>query len=271
MNFSKLVFICCFFCLNHLQAQTNWKLSVQMWTFHKYDFQTGLKKADSCALKFIEAYPGQKMGDGFEHTMGPDMSFAERQQLKQLLSVSKIKIIAFGVVSVEKEEDWLPVFEFCKDMNIPFITAEPKRAHLDAVNELAKAYNIKVAIHDHPKPSDYWHPDSVLAAIKGRPYIAVCADIGHWARNGLNVVECLQALKGKIWGLHLKDVDGFKIDAADVLFGTGVCDLPAVMAELKRQKFNGFLSVEHEANFYNNVPDVKKNISYYFSQLSILK
>jgi len=271
MPFNKLVFIGCFFFITNTFAQKNWKLSVQMWTFHKYDFQTGLRKADSCELTFIEAYPGQKMGEGFEHVLGPDMTFAEKQQLKQQLTKHKIKIIAFGVVTVVKEEDWVPVFEFCKDMNISFITAEPKKEHLDAVNELAKAYNIKVAIHDHPKPSDYWHPDSVLVAIKGRPYLGVCADIGHWARNGLNVVECLQTLKGKIWGLHVKDVAEYRIDAEDVLFGMGVCDLPAVMAELKRQRFNGFLSIEHEANFYNNVPDVKKNISYYSKQLLLLK
>jgi sugar phosphate isomerase/epimerase len=163
-------------------------------------------------------------------------------------------------------------------MQIPIITAEPKTEHLDLVNSLAKEYQIKVAIHDHPKPSLYWHPDSVYAAIKNRPYIGVCADIGHWVRNGLNVLACLKKLEGRIMVLHLKDViknpnyrtSSFNGDAEeyiDTRLGQGVCNIPAVLRELKKQKFSGLFSMEHETNWENNVSDLLYNKAFYYSEL----
>jgi len=157
-------------------------------------------------------------------------------------------------------------------LHIPLITAEPLKEHLDIVNELAGKYHIKVAIHDHPKPSGYWHPDSVLAAMKNRPNIGVCADIGHWVRNGLNVVTCLQKLQGRIWDLHCKDVAAFgNPESEDVLLGKGVCDIAAVIKELHKQHFNGLVSFEHEVNWSSNVADIIYNKNYLIAQLKALK
>jgi sugar phosphate isomerase/epimerase len=123
-----------------------------------------------------------------------------------------------------------------------------------------------VAIHDHPKPNVYWSPDSVLAAIEGHSHIGSCADIGHWAKNGLNPVDCLKKLQGHIIGVHLKDVVKFgDTKAADTVVSKGVIDIPAVLAELKRQNFNGMLSIEHESNWYHNLPDVIFTRNYYDS------
>ena len=99
------------------------------------------------------------------------------------------------------------VFEFAKKMGIDTLVAEPEPAALDTVEKLCKEYNIKVAIHDHPKPSHYWNPDTVLEAVKGRtPLMGACADTGHWLRSGLDPVECLKKLEGRVICLHFKDL-----------------------------------------------------------------
>ena len=55
------------------------------------------------------------------------------------------------------------------------------------IDKLANEYNINVAIHDHPKPSHYWNPEAVLKVCEGRSKrIGACADVGHWARSGLD-------------------------------------------------------------------------------------
>ena len=33
-----------------------------------------------------------------------------------------------------------------------------------------------------------------------------CADIGHWVRSGLQPVECVKILKGRIMSSHMKDL-----------------------------------------------------------------
>jgi len=45
-----------------------------------------------------------------------------------------------------------------------------------------------------------------------------------------------------------------KLEGHDVPYGTGVSDIPAVLKELKRQKFVGNLSVEYEYHWTNSVP-----------------
>ena len=253
------------------QPVKDWKLGIQLWTFHITPFFNALNRVDSCGLQFIEIYPGQKLSNNTTATIGPSLTSEERVAIKKIIKAKGITIVAYGVVACNKVEEWKTHFEFAKDMGIAVITAEPAKEHLDIVNKLAGEYKIKVAIHDHPKPSQYWHPDSVLAAIKNRPNIGVCADIGHWVRNDLNVIECLKKLKGYIISLHLKDVIEYnKIESPDVLLGTGICNIPAVLKELKQQNFKGFFSIEHEINWATNVQDVIKNKQYYLQQIKKL-
>ncbi len=269
-----LLSLCLFFLLHNCFSQTTkgFKIGVQMWTFHISPFFDAVKRIDSAGLHYVEIYPGQKMGNGLTHTMGLNLTKEEREQVKKVLAAKKITIAAYGVVGCDKIEEWKAQFEFCKSMNIPVMTAEPLPAHLDEVNKLAGEYKVKVAIHNHPQPSHYWHPDSVLAAIKNRPNIGACADIGHWVRHGLNVVECLQKLKGRVWDVHFKDVAVYNIvESPDVFLGTGICNIPAVMKELKQQNFKGCLSIEHEVNWTTNVQDVIVNKKYYEQQLKKIK
>src|SRR5687768_11349463 len=170
----------------------DWKLGVQMWTFHEFPFVTALEKTDSAGIKFIEAFPGQPLGGDFKDEFGLKMSDDSKKKIKQLLQQKGITLVAYGVVVPESVEEWRRTFEFARDMGIQYITAEPARDHWDSINTMAGEFNIKIAIHDHPRPSRYDHPDSVVAAMTNRPNIGACADLGHWARNGLDVVECLK-------------------------------------------------------------------------------
>jgi sugar phosphate isomerase/epimerase len=261
----------------HIFSQTvnpskDWKLSVQLWTFNTSSFYTAIKKADSCKIKYVEAFPGQLLQDGSKSEFGPTMSAEERKTVKDFLHKKGITIAAFGVVVARTKEEWKQYFEFAADMKIPVITAEPEWNQLNDVNRLASAYNIQIAIHDHPIPDIYWHPDSVLRAMKGHSSIGVCADIGHWARNGLNVVDCIKKCDGKILAVHLKDVAEFgNAQAPDVLLGEGVCNIPAVLQQLKKQDFKGVFSIEYEEHPDNNMKDVKQHVQYFHEQVEKLK
>jgi len=277
MTEKLLVFITLFFISVSVAAQNtdtdkDWKLGVQLWTFNTSSFYTAVKKADSCKLEYIEAYPGQQLQDGSPSVFGPSMTADERKKLKEFLHKRGISIASLGVITAGSSKEWKEYFEFAVDMKIPVIVAEPEKNQLNDVNRFAGSYGIKVAIHDHPIPSPYWHPDSVMLAIKNRPNIGVCADIGHWVRNGLNVVDCLKKCNGRIIELHLKDVADFgNTQAPDVLLGEGACNIAAVLQELKKQNFKGIFSIEYEENPYNNLSDVKQHIFYFKEQAGKLK
>ncbi len=253
-------------------STAGFKLGVQMWTFMRFSFTDALNKVDSTGIKYIEAFIGQKLGGNLSGSFGLDMTKDTRDSVKSLLKKKGIKIIAMGVIVPRNREEWIKTFELAKDFGLSYVTAEPIKSQWDMVDSLAGVYGIPVAIHDHPKPNMYWSPDSVLAATVGHPHIGSCADIGHWARNGLNPVECLKKLEGHIIGVHLKDVVQFNNPRAnDTVVSKGVVDLPAVLAELKRQNFKGMLSIEHESNWYNSVPDVLFTKNYYDSLVQKLQ
>ena len=248
------------------------KLGVQLWTFRLFTFTEAVNKVDSAGIKNIEAFWGQQLGGGLQGEFGPAMSAATRAKVKELLQSKGISLLAFGVISPQDEKEWISAFELAKDFGLSYITTEPKKEHWDFIDSLAGVYNIKLAIHDHPFPSAYATPDSVLAAINGRKNIGACADLGHWARNGLNPVECLKQLEGHIYGAHLKDIVALNnTKAADTLVGKGVMDFPPIFVELKRQNFNGMMSIEHESNWENNLPDVIETRKYYEAEVSKLK
>ncbi len=250
----------------------NWKLGMQLWTFRMFTITEALQKADSCGIKYIEAFWGQALGGDSKDSFGIRMTQAGRDKLKDLLRSRNMQMIAMGVISPGNKQDWIDAFRLAKEFNLSYITAEPKKNLWDFVDSLAGAYNIKVAIHDHPKPNAYSHPDSVLAAINGHPNIGACADVGHWARNGLDPVDCLKKLEGHIYGVHLKDIVKFDdAQAADTVAGKGVIQFAPIFAELKRQQFKGMLSIEHESNWYHSVPDIIETVKLYKSETGKLR
>jgi sugar phosphate isomerase/epimerase len=250
----------------------NWKIGVQMWTFRMFTFAEALDKVDSAGVKYIEAFWGQPLGAGMKDSFGIRMSDDSKAKLKQMLQSKGISIVAMGVIVPRTREEWKKSFDLAKEFGLSYITAEPLKNQWDMVDSMAGAYGIKVAIHDHPKPNVYWSPDSVLAATVGHPNIGSCADIGHWARNGINPVDALKKLEGHIFGVHLKDIVKFDdTKAADTFVGKGVIDFPPIFQELKRQHFSGMFSIEHESNWYHSLPDVIETVKFYNDQVAKLK
>lgn len=249
----------------------DWKIGVQLWTFHFVPFVVALNKADSAGVHYLEAFPGQTLGGGMQGSFGIGMSESTKEKVKALLEAKNMHIYAMGVISPGTIAEWKKYFELGKYYGLSYLTAEPRKDQWDAIDSLAGIYHINIAIHDHPRPNAYWHPDSVLAAIKGHRHIGSCADIGHWVRNGLDPVTCLKELEGHIYGVHLKDIDqAGNTQAKDLVVGTGVINYPPVFKELERQNFEGYFSIEREDNWYNNVPDVVATVRFFNAQVGKL-
>jgi sugar phosphate isomerase/epimerase len=201
-------------------AYNGWRLGIQAWTFNRYSFYEAIDKTASLGLDWIEAYPNQRLSD--EHgdaKMGHDMAKELRKEVKQKLAESGVRLVNYGVVGLPNDEKQCrKVFDFAKDMGIETIVSEPPEDAFDMLDELCKEYKIKLAVHNHPKPSHYWNPDTVLKVCKGRSkWIGACADTGHWVRSKLDPVECLKKLEGRIVSVHFKEL----IDGHDTVWGTG--------------------------------------------------
>jgi sugar phosphate isomerase/epimerase len=243
-------------------ARAGWLLGAQSYTFNKFTFVETLDKMQQLGLKYVEVYFGQKLGEGFEGNMDFNMNPETRTKILELAKSKGITIMACGVVICNNEAEWRRLFDFAKAMGIKVITSEPAANDLDLVEKLADQYNIDVAFHNHPQPSPYWNPDLLLTALKGRSkHMGSCADVGHWKRMGIDPVEALKKLEGRIRILHFKDIAEGGAKAHDVIWGQGVCNVEGMLKELKRQHFKGMFSIEYEYNEENPVPDMTQCIT----------
>lgn len=249
-------------CAQKTPEDLGWKLCVGSYTFKEFTFAEALEKVESLGVKYIEMATRQKIGGEIEGTTAYTMDKSTQREILQLCSKHGIKILSYGVINGKNEADWDAIFKFAKEMGIPTILSEPKLEQLDLVERLANEYKINVAIHNHPKPTLYWSPEAVLEAVDGRSkYMGACADVGHWVRSGLDPVESMKKLEGRIFEFHFKDLSekGVK-EAHDVIWGTGVSDVKSMMREMKRQKFKGAVTVEYEHNWKNSYEEINESI-----------
>ena len=243
-----------------------WQLAVHSYTFKEFSIFEAIDKTAALGLHYMSISGTVSLG-GTNRVGTMNLSEKDQQAIKDKLKADGIvKLVNMGVVQLSPDEaKSRRVFEFAKKFGIDTLVAEPEPAALDVVEKLCKEYNIKVAIHNHPKGhSIYWNPDAVLEAIKGRtPLMGACADVGHWMRSGLDPLECLKKLDGHVICLHFKDLDTMGPNAHDVPWGTGAGQTKALMAELKRQNFHGAFCVEYEYHWETSQPEIAQCVKFF--------
>jgi sugar phosphate isomerase/epimerase len=255
-----------------------WQLAVHSYTFRKFSIDDAIAKTAAMGVHYMSISGSVNLHSATNSVPTPSLSEKEQQELLAKLKAAGItpKFVNMGVVQLPADEaKSRKVFEFAKQFGIDTLVAEPTPDALDTVEKLCKEYNIKVAIHDHPRPNHYWNPDVVLAAVKGRtPLMGACADVGHWKRSGLDPVECLKKLEGRIICLHFKDLmpDDPKAGPPpangsrkmhDVPWGTGESNVKAMMQELKRQNFHGAFCVEYEYHWDTSQPEIAECVKFF--------
>lgn len=243
-----------------------WRLGCQAYSFNRFAFSEAIDKVVSLGLHYVEMYPGQKLTPNRpEIVTGESMSPEVRKRVKSRLQDAGVKLVCYGVCGLSKDEaSSRKTFDFAKEMGIETIVSEPPNDAFDTVEKLCEEYSINVALHNHPKPSKYWDPEVVLKACKGRSKrIGACADTGHWMRSGLNPIECVKRLEGRIVSFHFKDLNKYGEGAHDVPWGTGEGDVKGVLAEIRRQGFKGVFSIEYEHNWLESLPEIAESVEYF--------
>jgi L-ribulose-5-phosphate 3-epimerase len=255
------------------EENKDWKLGVALYTFHTFSFPEALAKADSAGVEYVEGFTFGKAGADLDDSLILQLSPAGIDKIKQLIKASGLHMesiyVVGGTLGAFKKE-----FDIAKQLDVKYVTGEPPAALWDSVDSLAGAYGIKVAIHNHWKgTSAFWHPDSVLAALKNHPNFGACPDVGHWPKSGIDPVEGIKKLEGHIIALHLKDIaEANNPKLKDVRVGTGIVNFPEIFSELKRQKFTGYIIIERdEETEPSNLPSVIQTVKYYQEQVAKLK
>jgi sugar phosphate isomerase/epimerase len=243
-------------------------ITVQCWTFRKFTLFEALDKIKALGVKYVEVYPGQQIEPGNEDArLSHDMTDEQMGKVKNRLKELELQVVSYGVVGFDNtEEAAQKVFEFAKKMRLRVIVIEPNFDDFSIIEAMVKKYNIPVAVHNHPPPSKYARPETAFNFIDGLDKrIGICGDTGHWLRTGVKPTEALRILRGRIFNLHLKDLNEFgKVEAHDVPFGGGVANVQEILAEMTLQGYRGNIVVEYEyeAEAENPSPSISKGLEY---------
>ena len=244
--------------------QLGWTIGPQIYSFNRFPFDEALKLVAACGTPHFEVFVGQKVSKDSNVSVGPDLLKPENsdalKRVKDLLAETGCIMHAVGVCGSDKA-----FFDFAAEFKIPLLNTEPNFRTLGDVSKRADEYKINVGLHNHPSPSPYWNPDIVLEQMKDLgPRVGVCCDTGHWLRSGLNPLECVKKLKGRITGFHIKDLkkNGDNYDA-DCPLGQGEVGIAEILKEIATYNIKIPFSIEYEAAWNNNQPKVAECVKFF--------
>ncbi len=233
--------------------KTKFTLGIQAFSLRKYSLDDALRHTKELGFDAIEFYP--KMFPVTDSSL-------EIKAVLQKVKDHGLLISAHGVnrFTADSEAN-RKVFTFAKQAGIKTLTADPAPESFDSLEDLVKEFDIRVAIHNHGPGHRYNKVIDVLRAIENRDSrIGACADLGHYIRSAERPVEVIRLLKGRLYGIHLKDFAEMQKNSEGVILGKGHLDVPAVFVALDQVGFpeDGALSLEYERNPENPLDDIRQ-------------
>jgi hypothetical protein len=166
--------------------QNGFAIGAQAYTFNRFTVFEAIEKTAQAGGKVIEFFPGQKLSKEDQTAWKHGASDETIAKVQAKLKEHGIKAVNYGVVGARDAAEWRQIFEFGKKLGLYAITTEDA-TKLDIIEPLVKEFDIRLAIHDHPRrPNnpDYkvWDPHYIVAITKGRDQrIGACADTGTLA------------------------------------------------------------------------------------------
>jgi sugar phosphate isomerase/epimerase len=243
-----------------------WQLSVQLYTYRRFPLFEALDKVAALGIRHIEPLTALKVdAKRPDVKANEDMPADVRKELKAKLAERGMFLSSIFANFNGKPDQAKRLFDFCKEMGTGTIVAEPPADALDMIEKLCVEYRINIAFHNHARgQSPYWKPEQVLAACRNRTErMGACADAGQWARSGLDPVESLRSLKGRIVSFHLKDIaKKNEPSSRNTVFGEGEGDFANVLKELKRLGYRGLTTIDFEHDTPALQEDMAKNVAF---------
>jgi inosose dehydratase len=144
--------------------------------------------------------------------------------------------------------------------------ADEWRAVAEGTNRIARAVReqtgLRTVFHHHmgthvETPAEV----ATLMELTDPGLVGLCLDTGHYVYGGGDALAALAEFGDRIWHVHFKDCDGEVLDRArresyDYVqavrnrvfceLGRGMIDLSAVLDELRKQSYRGWVVVEDE-------------------------
>lgn len=226
------------------------------YTFAKFDLDQAIAIMNRVNIKYISV----------KDIHLPLNSTPEKiQEVLGKFTAAGIKVYAVGVIYMKTKKAVDEAFEYAKRVGVPLIVGVPNPELLDYTEEKIKAYDIRLAVHNHgPEDALYPGPKNAYDLIKNRDArMGLCLDIGHATRAGEEPSKAILAYKSRIFDLHIKDVSAATKDAKAIEIGRGVIDFKKLVTALDKINYQGVSSIEFEKDMSDPLPGIAESAGYF--------
>lgn len=177
-----------------------------------------------------------------------------------------LQIVGGGVITLNKDEDddMRNYFEYAQACGMPLMVIAPTPKTMPRIEKFVKAYDIKVAIHNHgPEDEFFPSPYEALAVIKNMDArVGLCIDIGHTARTGVNVVKSIADAGARVLDVHFKDLRDLKVKESQCIVGHGAMPVAEIFKQLLKMNYHGCVHLEYEIDETDPLPGMKESFAF---------
>jgi sugar phosphate isomerase/epimerase len=237
------------------------KLGMQTWTLRNLNFEQAMEFCAKHHIKYVQLIPNH---------LNPNGTKEEWQKKKEVIEKNGLIAYTFGVAGTSPNHDEnKKLFECAKFFGMKVIVVEPTDFKVfDDLEQLAKEYDIRVAIHNHGITSMYGNPLVVRNVLKHRdPHIGVCMDAGWIASSRMNPSHVFKDYPGRVYDIHLKDkkvTGGERGDSAkDTFLGEGDAKLAELIKTLQEAKWDGVLAIETDNDLKDPTEHTEKALEFF--------
>ena len=223
----------------------SFKMGLQSYSLRNFKLAEALQKTKELGLGFWESFPAHIPVD-----------LTQVASNLKLAADHGVTAGGFGVVHFTKDHDAnRKMFDFGKALGISYFSADPDEDAFESLDKCVEEYKIGVGIHNHGPGHKYGLIKTIHEAIKNHhPLIGCCIDTGHFLRSKEDPVEAARVFKGRIHGVHLKDV---KNATEFTILGQGDLKVADILKELAAQKYSEVLALEYEEHPENPIADIQ--------------
>ncbi len=230
------------------QERLGWRPALEASAFRKLTFFQAIDKASELGLSYIGGLAAQQISSDIAKPFSAGLWDDEMRQIRLKLDAAAVRLLSYAVDQMPADETACrSLFDFARKMGVEVIIAAPSPQSLDRIEKLCDKYDIKLALRGGT-------PAEIMKLCDMRsPRIGACADVEHYVRNGIDPVEAIRLLKGRVIALQQLGYAGGNVpwgntashvvrmlrelraaNAAPAVMGLACSPAPGAMAETTR-------------------------------------
>ena len=238
------------------ETAESFRLGMAGWSFHKFNLDKTLETLQRADVKYLCIK---------DFHLPLNSTDEEIQAFHKKLAESDVTGYGVGPIYMKTKEEVDRAFDYAKRVGVKLIVGVPNYELLPYVSDKVAEYDMQYAIHLHgPDIALYPDADDVWENVKDLdPRMGMCLDIGHDRRNGKDPIADLEKYQSRVFDIHLKDVTDATKLGYSVEVGRGILDIPGFVRMLRKVKYTGVVSLEHERNMDNPFMGIAESIGYF--------